>query len=352
MIENDALHALLDGHFQRLEPVVFLADGVYVKSDRFDDGATFVTAQGRAHALRRLCSRRALDEQVIRRNIGAVGRLIRSRLARTRTENCRDDLRYFVDGLLPAFQGRDWSEHFDIDATREAAKPPCAGGLAGAVDAVSPALPAPVLPTPSLLLLGRVWRLATVQGAARGDHVCYGGKKLVPSHNPVSVGRINRLWREAADAFAAQAVARLAEAAGDAGPCPAVAAAREEIVRTGCLERGDLLFLPGPPPRVGHVVPPHYNRVLGRHSERNLAMTVALTRPPRLATPEVFVRNDQGQWCRFYLPNGLCLGNGPPGLRPEDPGLALLAYLRWAALRIAGNGAFHSNDDRATEYES
>jgi hypothetical protein len=175
---------------------------------------------------------------------------------------------------------------------------------------------------------------------------------LGPTGETISVGQVDRRWREAVSGFVTQAADRLIDAGVDLAPGAAVAAARQEIARTNCLQRGDLIFLAGSPSRVGHVLPPHYNRVLGRQSHRDLAMMVALTRPPRIESPEVFVCDGQGRWRPFHLPHGLCLGGSPPDIRPETPGLALLAFLRWSACRIASNGAFHANDDQSTEYES
>jgi hypothetical protein len=352
MADGNDLHSLLNESFLQLEPVVVLGDELYVKTDRSDDDVNLVTAMGVKHPLRRLCSKRTLDEQFVRRNAEAVGRLIRAGLARARADNQLDDLRYFVEGLLPAFQGRDWSEHFELDMFTEPAEPTLFPDVVGQIDELSRAFSTPVLPSPSYLLLGRFRMLRPDPAASGGDHVLHGCEILGPTGETISVGQVDRRWRDAVSGFVAHAVDRLVDAAVDLAPGSAVITAREEIARTGCLQRGDLIFLAGSPSRVGHVLPPHYNRVLGRQSHRDLAMMVALTRPPRIETPQVFVRNGQGPWVPFHLPHGLCLGGSPPDIRPETPGLALLAYLRWAACRIASNGAFHANDDQSTEYDS
>jgi len=354
MADGNVLYSLLDEHFLGLEPVVVLGDELYVKSDRSDDDdeVNFVTAMGMKHPLRRLCSKRTLDEQFVRRNADAVGRLIRAGLARARADNQLDDLRYFVEGLLPAFQGRDWSDHFELDLFPKPAEPTLVPDVVGQISELSQAFPTPVLPSPSYLLLGRIRMLRLDPAAAGGDRVCHGRETLGPTGEIIPVAHVDRRWRDAVSGFVADAVDRLVDAAIDLAPGSTVIAARQEIARTGCLERGDLIFLAGPPSRVGHVLPPHYNLVLGRQSDRDLAMMVALTRPPRIETPQVFVRNSQGRWVPFHLPHGLCLGGSLPDIRPETPGIALLAYLRWAACRIASNGAFHANDDQTTEYES
>jgi hypothetical protein len=110
------------------------------------------------------------------------------------------------------------------------------------------------------------------------------------------------------------------------------------------LQDGDLLFLPGNPPRVGHLLPSHYNHVLGRQSHRDLAMTAPLVLPPQVVSPRVYKRTSE-RWEPMHLPHGLCLGGDPPRDRPNSPGLTLAAYLRWAAVRIATNGRFNANDN-------
>ena len=57
----------------------------------------------------------------------------------------------------------------------------------------------------------------------------------------------------------------------------------------------------------------------------------------------IVVKTARG-WERYRPPNGLCLGGSAPVARPESPGVALAAYLRWAAQRVASNGRFHSSD--------
>jgi len=352
MADGNDLQSLLNESFLQLEPVVVLGDELFVKSNLADDHVNLVTAMGVKHPLRRLCSKRTLDEQFVRRNAEVVGRLIRAGLTRVQADNQLDDVRYFVEGLHPAFQGRDWSDQYELDFFPVPAEATIVPDVVAQIDELSRAFPMPALPSPSYLLLGRFRMLRPDPAAARGDHVCYRHEMLGPTSEMIPVTQVDRRWRETVTAFIAHAVNRLIDAGVDLAPGAAVAAAREEIARTGCLQRGDLIFLAGSPSRVGHVLPPHYNRVLGRQSDRDLAMMVSLTRPPRIETPQVFVRDSQGRWIPFHLPHGLCLGGSPPDIRPETPGLALLAFLRWSACRIASNGAFHANDDQSTEYES
>jgi hypothetical protein len=351
MAESSALQSLIDESLSDLEPLFVLDDETFIKTERSPDGAHFVTALGVVHPLRRLCSIRVLAEQCVRRNATSIGRLVRDGVARLRADCQTDDLIYFMETLAPAFQGRDWSEHFDIDLCPTPAEPKFLRDFSQQIDELSEAFPPIVLPSPSYLVLDSFRMLIADAAAAGVDHVRYNHQILVPTGETVSVGQVNRKWREGVSGFVTQSARRLVAAYSDGAPSPSVSEAREEIARTGHVQRGDLIFLAGPPSRLGHVLPPHYNRVLGRQSDRDLAMMLPLTRPPRITPPEVFARDSQGRWRPFHLPHGLCLGGSPPDIRPESPGLALLAFLRWAACRIAANGAFHANDDQSTEYE-
>jgi hypothetical protein len=58
----------------------------------------------------------------------------------------------------------------------------------------------------------------------------------------------------------------------------------------------------------------------------------------------IYLRDAAGRWRPFRLPHGLCLGGGMPTSWPSDPGLALVAYLRAVANRVASAGRFHEAD--------
>ncbi len=352
MADDSALQSPIDQSLLELEPVFFLDDEAYIKTDRSSDGAYFVTAMGIVHPLRRLCSMRILKDQCVRRNAPSVDRLIRTGLSQLRTNNQLDDLRYFIENLVPAFHGRDWSENFDSDVSRTPSEPTSAPDAGEQIDELSKSLPPIVLPFPSYLALGSFRMLRADAAAAGIDHVRYNNQILVPTGETVSAAHVNRKWRDAVSRFVAQSTQQLFAAYGDTVPSPSVIEAREEIAQVGYVQRGDLIFLVGPPSLAGHLLPPHYNRVLGRQSAGDLAMTLPLTRSLRISTPGVFGRNGQGRWVPLHLPHGLCLGGSPPDVRPESPGLALLAFLRWSASRVAANGAFHANDNSSTEYDS
>jgi hypothetical protein len=92
------------------------------------------------------------------------------------------------------------------------------------------------------------------------------------------------------------------------------------------------------------VLPTHYNHTLHRDSCGDLAIAAPLNLRPRLSSLRVFIRSTGANWQPFDPPNGLCLGRDPLDELPDSPGLALVGYLRWAAVRLAANGKFHAND--------
>jgi hypothetical protein len=153
-------------------------------------------------------------------------------------------------------------------------------------------------------------------------------------------------WTAEVRAWLARSLAGLTERNPAGAGSNTLAQARAQIDREGFFQQGDVLFLPGSPPHVGHLLPPHFNRTICRDSCRDLAMVAPFNLPPRIVAPQVFTRTSDRRWIPLGLPHGLCLGGGQPDFRPTNPGLALLAYLRWAAARVAANGMFHASDEQ------
>jgi hypothetical protein len=345
MADLSAYHSVFNADFVMLEPLVFLGDEVYAASERANDGVTFVTWQGHEFRLRWFCSRRTLEEQSTRLNFAIVREQLRAELTRSGHGGLLDDLRFFIEGLVPDFQHRDWLEHFEPESALESCQLVYGPDLAAEIDELARGLPKPVMPSPSYLLLGRFRHLRPTVAEVIGDHVRTGNNgHLAPTGVSVPLGYIERRWQKTVENYVTRTAKRLTGLMRVPTPSPALAAARQEMAATGSVQRGDLLFLDGQPARVGHILPPHYNKVLGRICDRDLAMMTVLSRPPSIGSPQVFMRDEQGIWNRHHLEHGLCLGSSVPALRPETPGLALLAYLRWAAWRIASNGIFHVDD--------
>ncbi len=331
--------AALYPEMQHLQPFVLLRDGIYVKGRREHGAVRMVTALGVVHALRRLASFRVWQEhcagiaadEFVRRAIADV--------SGSRAKSAGNVLTYFLHVILPRFERHDWGERAVTQYSAPPAPPP--PDLSAAVRAI----PAPALPTPSLLILGRLW-LLTEARTPRGVHIRLGPEVLVPTGEFVPLGRLTAQWSVAVEQFAREWVSGYIE---NGVPARADAAqALDEFRRTGALERGDLVLLNTTPPRLGHIVPQHVNRTLRRTSTRDLLLTAVVTVPARGDGPgglSVFGRDPGGAWAPVALPNGLCLGSGPP-VRPSglDDDLLLPGYLRWGATRIAVNGRFHVSD--------
>jgi hypothetical protein len=126
--------------------------------------------------------------------------------------------------------------------------------------------------------------------------------------------------------------------------------ARSELARSGVVAQGDILYLATDPVRVGHVIPPHYNHTLGRSVGRELALTAPLGFPPGIPGNTdlvIYRRSGENRW--EAETRSVCLGSVPSvavGQEVADAGINLLAFLRFGAIRIAGNGRFHEYEGR------
>jgi hypothetical protein len=337
------LHYPFDLRFQRLQPIVCLGDDLYVKTGQRPAEATLVSALGVRHPLRRLGSARDLAQSRRRSDAPVIGRMLTEALCRHAAADVVDGLRYFVEVLVPAFGERDWREDYLVPAAAPPARHP--SDLLVDVAARGEEAPLARLPSPSLLVLGRVWLLRPAHPGPGRMQVHRGEEALEPSGEYHLGGTLERQWHKDVDRFLRETAEQMAAWCVLTEDGATLRDAREAVARAGCFVRGDLLFLAGSPPRLGYLLPPHYNRSLGRQSGRDLALTAPLTLPPKVSYPTVFQRTAAGRWERCPLPHGLCLGSGPPGDLPESPGVALAAFLRWAALRVAANGIFHSSDN-------
>jgi hypothetical protein len=185
-----------------------------------------------------------------------------------------------------------------------------------------------------------------------GIYVQAGSDRLAPTGAFVCAATVLAEWRTACDRLVGEAVRAELERAG-AATAPAVADALEVIARDGAVQRGSLVLINDHPPRIGHVMPPHYNVSLNRDVRGDVALTTRLNigeRATAFGDIEVYARSARGTWAPVTLPRGICLGSGVPVARPDlDPSLAALAFLRWAATRIATNGRFHEYDGHYDE---
>jgi hypothetical protein len=338
--------------FQGQQPLVFLGGEVFAKTRQPPGAATLVSALGVEHPLRSLGPAREMSGRHLRLNREEVHRLFLSEIAaRQRLHGDTETLRYFVEYLAPAVSARDWAEN--PGAGPPAPQGPQPEDWSAGIGDVLDRTPVPEVPSPSLWMLGRAWLLGPQP--PRPGHLCVrrGDAVFGVTGEYHLVRTLEQQWRAAAHKHLAESARGLAAAGPSEGE--ALRAARAELARSGCVERADLLYVPGPPPLLGHRLPAHYNRVLGRQCERDLAVALRLALPPQVSGLQLLLRGPGGRWEPYTPPHGLCLGDGPPDGRPETPGLAVAAYLRWAALRLAANGQFHAGDgsgDAANGYDT
>lgn len=336
----------LDLNFQSVQPIFVLDNRFLILSSDQPPVAMLETAAGGRHglvewgAIDTLC--RAARDAVI----PAAERLLAEALPRSLAALGTDPLAYVVDYLAGAFAKRDWSD--------QAYDPkPLAAQLASvdwsvAVRRIAREIPVPKIEPPVMLLLGRAWKLDGHPYQPGCFQVFDSGRWIRLSGDYYLLGRLAADWQTRVREFISLAAEQLLAEAGKLGATSSVSEARRELERTGFVERGELVFLEGQPPRLGHIVPRHYNRTLQRDVNRDLAVTSPLIMPPT-AYPSrsalcVYERVG-GKWRPAHLPHGLCLGDEAPRHAQDSPGIGLAAYLRWGAERIAENGAFHSSDD-------
>lgn len=334
---------VFDPDMQRLQPLVLLRDDVYVKTRQETGSAALVTALGIEHPLRRLCSARTLVEHYHRGNRQKFHQILQEELEKHNAASCTDPLAYFLEHLAPAFLERDWNEDYRL--TGQPANDTTLPDLSAEVSEIVDDFPVPQLPTPSLWVLGRVWLLTGTTPTVSGRvYVRFNGTTLSLTGEYMPVRTLESEWRTGVQQYISDAAVQLAQKTQPGSDSTGLVKAKAGLSRTGFLQVGDLLFIAGQPPRLGHVIPSHYNRTLGRQSARDLAVTAPLVLPPTISDLRVYYQQSSGGWKVLQLPYGLCLGPGPSGRFQDAPGLAVAAYLRWAAVRIAGNGRFHESD--------
>jgi len=199
-------------------------------------------------------------------------------------------------------------------------------------------LPRPVVPVPSLWLSGHGWRLQTARRRHGVPQLEYQGVTLGPTDEQWTVDRFDREWKaQLIRGFKAGAPRYVFPPNLSA----LVADARQQVAQRGWFQHGSLLYLESPP-RIGYVIPPHYNRSLGRPISKDLAITMLLEEP-MAESPEVYQKTGN-KWRVLDIPNGLCLGPSLP-CKPKGVSSGLFSYLRALGYRIRQTGRLNEFDN-------
>lgn len=324
--------------FQRLQPVVLL-DGMALLPGA-ESGTALVTPGGARMPLRPYCPittvsghcRRAQSPDLL-----AIATALDPRAA-------RDDahaLAAFLDVLAPAF------EHWTAKCPAAAGPPSEVPPAPELPPDLARAVPDPELPQPSLLVFGRYWLLASGNDAPK-MRVVDGRRTLAVTGRHVAARDLAAQWAEAS--FAALRAELRRRAQPPLPESPDFAAALAQFRKAKACERGDLVLLSAHAPLIGHILPDHYNSSLGRRCDRSLAVCSPLALPGTAAPDRgalcVFERAGAG-WSPAHLEHGICLGPAPEAAAwaGAPRSLAPLLFLRFAAIRFAGNGRFHEHDN-------
>jgi hypothetical protein len=330
----------------RQEPLVLLDDGLYAKTRSTDGEVELVTAHGVRHPMRRIGTMETLQSQWRRALAQPVRRHVEDSLARLLQTRISDLVALFLQ-LASETERHDFAlpgQPLEAVVVTKAAF-----DVAGWIDAVTGHVPAVAFPTPGLCVLGRLWQLQPDNRVGPGvlHVVCSRSETLRLTGEFQRIGQL-RVQADAAVRGHCEAALKDAIQHGAFTPeyADAVSQAWAAFDRDGSLQLGSLLLLPGAQgtSRVGYLLPPHYNATLGRNCTDDLAITSLFAAPPEIGGLAMMQRGSNDRWNPLSLPNGLCLGPGPPAEKHASPFVAYAAYLRWAAIRLARNGRFHERD--------
>jgi len=331
--------------FLRLQPVVTVGDRLLMRGSVTPGSGQLVMPSGKVFALSEFCSMQELQMRILNSNRKALCRMVESAIASLSLVG-GEVLRVVVEEWIPAFQSRDFGECAVVSDAAEAANQLSFGP---SIDSMFPAVP---VPSPALWVHGRAWPLVRGNWTTSMTAVNVGRRTFVLSGEYWPVSTLEKKWQQGLQAAATAFAERYTGPNQNARPSTRLANAREQIARTGAFEKGDLLFLSGNPPRLGCMIPPHENIVIGHVGEGQVAITTALRLSASTATSEyqVYRKTSAGRWEHFS--HILCLGTAGHFYIDQDPALATWAHLRWAAERIATNRRFHVNDGVSRDEEN
>jgi hypothetical protein len=324
------------------QPAVVIEGVFYIPSRQLqDDAPILMTATGNKMPMRRLAWCTELSERHF-----AISKL-------QLVERFRRDLERWVSQLLEG-NLRRVCQLFAAVARSEAGvreadfhlmhTDTCQLSLEEAVDQLLVVAPRPEIPSPTLGLRGRLWRLRSA-GKGRSDtrgklHLRFGDCTFDLHGDFTPTNQLLAKWNDKLQSLLHEKADELVSTL-DHDESEEIVAAREAVCNGGAYEQGDLLFVAGPPPYVARILPP-----LGGVPFGTVAVGVPVKTPLRASPLSIFRRHGhRNSWKQCSPGRTLCTGPNMPQLAVDPTPIEVLGYLRACAIRFA------ENNGRFSEFE-
>ena len=335
-----SFHAPFDVGIQRLQPLLLLDGNVLCPTgDNGSAMAWLISSSGAVVPMKRLYAIDEVFERARRASASAIHCAAQAMMRRTAARASQLPTRQFIEELAPLIEDWDWGP--------------------AALQRISPSAQVPSspqsrqwqpephidVPSPSLVVYGRIWLLAGGISNKPALQVSVGDSGYYCSGSYMRLATVSRRWDDECTRTAATLASELPRAE-TIQPTPAALLAEHALAARGFLELGDLLLLAGGDGiRIGVILPPHRNTTVGGWCDRTLAVSL---RWDAVATPTgsigMYCKQADG-WLPYTPPNGLCLGRSMPATSDHhNPLIGQIAFLRAAAFRIAANGRMHERD--------
>jgi hypothetical protein len=320
-----------------------LDENFYIPSIRPSDHApVVVTASGNQMPMRRLASWCDLSEQHFAHRKAEVAQSIRRDLLQRVSRLLEQDVRRICElfTAVTRVEAGLRAGDFGLEGAETRQLP-----LEDAVEELLSIAPRPEIPWPAFSLCGRLWRLQNFEprGTQLGKlHLRFGDRIFELQGDYTLTDQVLVNWNDKLRSLLLEKADELAARVDqDDDEKADVDEAQQAIRNCGAYERGDLLFVAGPPPIVARILPPLGNVAFGR-----VAIGVPVRTPLRASPQAVFRRNGVTEsWKQLSPGRHVCTGPSKQELKPDPSPVEVLFYLRACAIRFA------QNDGRFSEFD-
>jgi len=332
----------LDALLMQHQPAAVIEGVYYIPSKRIQgDAPILVTATGNKIPMRRLMQSNELSERHFATSkvqlVDRFRRHLEQRVSQLLEGNVRRVCHLFA--AVTRFEAGVHDGSFRLAGTDA-----CQFPLEETVDQLLLVAPRPEIPSPTLNVRGRLWRLRT----SRNSNSNMWGKLYIrlgdctfDLHGDfMPTNQLLAKWNDKLQSLLNEKVNELASNL-DHDESEEIVEARESIRNGGAYEQGDLLFVAGPPPYVARILPP-----FGGVPSGTAAIGVPVKTPLRASPLSIFRRNGERNSWKQYIPGRtVCTGPNMPQLGPDPTPIEVLGYLRACAIRFAENNGRFSEFD-------